>query len=48
MIHLVGDLIIDEYWHGETTRISPENIPAPIIESPLTLTKYVDLGFLIM
>lgn len=30
MIHLVGDLIIDEYWHGETTRISPE-APVPIV-----------------
>ena len=30
MIHVIGDLIIDEYWYGDTSRISPE-APVPII-----------------
>lgn len=31
MIHVTGDFIIDEYWYGKTTRISPE-APVPIVE----------------
>lgn len=30
-ILVVGDIIIDEYWHGVVTRISPE-APVPIVE----------------
>ena len=31
MIHVTGDFILDEYWYGKTTRISPE-APVPIVE----------------
>ena len=31
MINVIGDIIIDEYWHGKTTRLSPE-APVPIVE----------------
>ena len=30
MINVIGDIIIDEYWYGDTTRISPE-APVPIV-----------------
>ena len=30
MINVIGDIIIDEYWYGETTRVSPE-APVPIV-----------------
>lgn len=31
MINVIGDIIIDEYWYGRTTRLSPE-APVPIVE----------------
>lgn len=31
MINVIGDIIIDEYWQGRTTRLSPE-APVPIVE----------------
>ena len=31
MINVIGDIIIDEYWYGETTRVSPE-APVPIVD----------------
>tara|TARA_B100000131_G_C18118919_1_gene612187 strand:- start:2945 stop:3817 length:873 start_codon:yes stop_codon:yes gene_type:complete len=31
MIHVIGDLIIDEYWFGESERLSPE-APVPIVK----------------
>jgi len=40
MIHVIGDIIIDEYWYGKTTRISPE-APVPIVELK---SKTVSLG----
>lgn len=30
MINVIGDIIIDEYWYGDTNRISPE-APVPIV-----------------
>ena len=30
MIHVIGDIIIDEYWYGTSTRLSPE-APIPIV-----------------
>ena len=30
MINVIGDIIIDEYWYGDTTRVSPE-APVPIV-----------------
>lgn len=30
MIHVLGDIIIDEYWHGDSNRLSPE-APVPIV-----------------
>ena len=32
MIHVVGDIIIDEYWLGEVKRLSPE-APVPILQT---------------
>jgi D-beta-D-heptose 7-phosphate kinase / D-beta-D-heptose 1-phosphate adenosyltransferase len=40
MINVIGDIIIDEYWHGRTTRLSPE-APVPIVELG---SKHVSLG----
>jgi len=40
MINVLGDIIIDEYWHGKTTRLSPE-APVPIVE---LLEKHIALG----
>lgn len=40
MINVIGDIIIDEYWHGKTTRLSPE-APVPIVE---LLEKHIALG----
>tara|TARA_R110002167_G_C12678592_1_gene651301 strand:+ start:1357 stop:2277 length:921 start_codon:yes stop_codon:yes gene_type:complete len=40
MIHVIGDLIIDEYWYGDTSRISPE-APVPIVELN---SKKISLG----
>lgn len=34
---VVGDIILDRYWHGYTNRISPES-PVPIVE----ITKIID------
>lgn len=31
MINVMGDIIIDEYWRGKSTRLSPE-APVPIVE----------------
>ena len=31
MINVIGDIIIDEYWYGDTTRVSPE-APVPIVD----------------
>ena len=31
MIHVIGDIIIDEYWYGSSTRLSPE-APIPIVD----------------
>ena len=30
MIYVIGDIIIDEYWYGKTTRLSPE-APVPVV-----------------
>lgn len=40
MINVIGDIIIDEYWNGRTTRLSPE-APVPIVELG---SKQVSLG----
>lgn len=40
MIRIIGDIIIDEYWHGTTTRLSPE-APVPIVELG---NKHISLG----
>ena len=40
MINVIGDIIIDEYWHGKTTRLSPE-APVPIVELG---SRHVNLG----
>ena len=40
MIHVVGDIIIDEYWLGEVKRLSPE-APVPIVDLK---TKKFSLG----
>lgn len=40
MISVIGDIIIDEYWHGKTTRLSPE-APVPIVELG---AKHISLG----
>jgi len=32
MIYVIGDAILDEFWYGTTTRLSPE-APVPIIEN---------------
>lgn len=40
MINVIGDIIIDEYWYGETKRVSPE-APVPIVD--LTKKK-ISLG----
>jgi len=29
-ILIVGDLMLDRYWHGDTARISPE-APVPVV-----------------
>ena len=31
MIHVIGDIIIDEYWYGSSTRLSPE-APIPVVD----------------
>ncbi len=31
MIHVIGDILIDEYWFGESERLSPE-APVPIVK----------------
>ena len=28
---VVGDVMLDRYWHGDTTRISPE-APVPVVK----------------
>ena len=40
MINVIGDIIIDEYWQGRTTRLSPE-APVPIVELG---AKHISLG----
>jgi D-beta-D-heptose 7-phosphate kinase/D-beta-D-heptose 1-phosphate adenosyltransferase len=40
MINVIGDIIIDEYWNGRTTRLSPE-APVPIVELG---SKQISLG----
>lgn len=40
MIRVIGDIIIDEYWYGSATRISPE-APVPIVNLH---SKKVSLG----
>ena len=40
MINVIGDIIIDEYWYGDTKRVSPE-APVPIVD--LTRKK-ISLG----
>lgn len=40
MIHVIGDIIIDEYWHGDSSRLSPE-APVPIVNLK---KKQISLG----
>jgi|TARA_B110000977_G_C11061665_1_gene486225 D-beta-D-heptose 7-phosphate kinase/D-beta-D-heptose 1-phosphate adenosyltransferase len=40
MIHVIGDIIIDEYWYGSSTRLSPE-APIPIVNLK---SKKISLG----
>lgn len=40
MIHVIGDIIIDEYWYGTSTRLSPEG-PIPIVNLK---NKKISLG----
>jgi D-beta-D-heptose 7-phosphate kinase/D-beta-D-heptose 1-phosphate adenosyltransferase len=40
VINVIGDIIIDEYWQGRTTRLSPE-APVPIVELG---AKHISLG----
>jgi D-beta-D-heptose 7-phosphate kinase/D-beta-D-heptose 1-phosphate adenosyltransferase len=40
MINVIGDIIIDEYWHGDTNRVSPE-APVPIVDLK---NKSISLG----
>ena len=43
MIRIVGDLILDEYWYGSTTRISPE-APVPIVNLDRKETRLGGVG----
>lgn len=43
MITVIGDIIIDEYWHGTSTRLSPE-APVPVINLENTYTRLGGAG----
>ena len=36
---VVGDVMLDRYWHGPTHRISPE-APVPVVKVDQTWTEY--------